>query len=147
MIDDADANDEEEAEDGDEEGCMDELLVTAAAAAAAADDADADADATTADSTEEGDENDDDDDKEVESAEYAEVAVAVAVAGAGTMVGFVPSNTAVPTMPTKAESKKPALERSIRYHRTGFTSDNVSDTCRVDCHGSFRWWLGGVLFS
>ncbi len=60
-------------------------------------------------------------------------------AGEGTISGLIPKSTAVPVMPTKAESKKPALDRSIRYHRTGFTSDNVSETWRVDCQGSFRY--------
>lgn len=60
------------------------------------------------------------------------------VAGEGTISGFTPSSTAVPATPTMADRKKPGLERSTMYHRTGLTSASVRETCRVDCQGSLR---------
>ena len=61
------------------------------------------------------------------------------VDGGGTISGFTPSSTAVPAVPTRAERMNPGLDRSIRYHSTGLTSAKVKETCRVDCHGSFRF--------
>ena len=58
------------------------------------------------------------------------------------MSGLTPSRTAVPAMPTSAERMKPGFERSIRYHRTGLTRAKVKETCKVDCHGSFRYSIG-----
>ena len=60
------------------------------------------------------------------------------MAGEGTIWGFTPNSTVVPVIPMNAERIKPGLERSIRYHRTGFTSASVKETWKVDCHGSLR---------
>lgn len=60
-------------------------------------------------------------------------------AGGGTMSGLTPRHSAVPAMPTMVESRNPALDRSIKYHSTGFTSARVSETCKVDSHGSLRF--------
>ncbi len=54
------------------------------------------------------------------------------------MSGFRPRRTAVPAMPTRAESRKPGLERSTRYQSTGLTRARVRETWRVDCQGSLR---------
>jgi hypothetical protein len=58
-------------------------------------------------------------------------------AGLGIMSGFETRRSAVPVAPTPKERMKPGLERSIMYHRTGLTSANVSEACRVEVHGSF----------
>jgi len=63
----------------------------------------------------------------------------ITIAGEGTMSGLTANKTAVPVIPTTVDSKKPALERSTRYHSTGLTSARVSETCKVDCHGSLRY--------
>lgn len=55
------------------------------------------------------------------------------------MFGFTPRQIAVPRTPTIADRRKPAFDRSTRYHNTGFTSASVRDTCRVDSQGSFRF--------
>ena len=60
-------------------------------------------------------------------------------AGGGTIFGLIPRHSAVPTIPTMVESRNPALDRSIKYHSTGFTSARVSETCKVDSHGSLRF--------
>ncbi len=149
MIDDGDiCDDADDSDDGDIEEAEEEALAGRDAAEERIDD-----------EIEEGEDEDEDDEDDDEEKEEAAVAISKAVpatteeteeiavgrepgrevkAGEGTISGLIPNSTAVPVMPTKAESKKPALDRSIRYHRTGFTSDNVSDTCRVDCQGSFR---------
>ena len=36
------------------------------------------------------------------------------------------------------ERRKPGLERSTRYHRTGLTRARVRDIWEVDCQGSLR---------
>ena len=61
------------------------------------------------------------------------------VAGGGTISGLTPSSTAVPAIPTRAERMNPGLDRSMRYHSTGLTRAKVKETCKVDCHGSFRY--------
>jgi len=62
-------------------------------------------------------------------------------AGEGTMSGFMLKHIAVPVSPTIVERIKPGFERSTRYHSTGLTNANVSETCNVDCHGRrrYRW--------
>src|SRR3569833_573642 len=59
-------------------------------------------------------------------------------AGAGIMLGLRPMSAADPARPTAADSRKPDLERSRRYHRKGFTSASVSDSSMVEAQGSFR---------
>lgn len=44
----------------------------------------------------------------------------------------------MPTTLMDVERRKPGLERSTRYQRTGLTSSRVRETCRVEAHGSFR---------
>ena len=51
----------------------------------------------------------------------------------------MPSRAIVPPTPTTVDSKNPVFERSIKYHNTGFARASVSETCKVDCHGSFLW--------
>lgn len=63
----------------------------------------------------------------------------VTIAGEGTISGLTADKTAVPAIPTIAESTKPGLERSTRYHSTGLTSARVRETCKVDCQGSLRY--------
>ena len=58
--------------------------------------------------------------------------------GVGIMSGLMPSSTAEPVSPTAADSRKPGLERSMRYHRNGLTSASVSETWSVDAQGSLR---------
>src|SRR2546423_11946522 len=58
-------------------------------------------------------------------------------AGEGTMLGLMPSRARVPPIPTTVDNQNPVFDRSIRYHNTGFARANVSETCSVDCHGSF----------
>lgn len=60
-----------------------------------------------------------------------------AAAGDGTISGLMPSRAKVPPTPTTVESKNPVFDRSIRYHSTGFARASVSETCSVDCQGSF----------
>lgn len=60
------------------------------------------------------------------------------VAGEGTIPGLTPKAMAVPARPTSIESRKPVLERSTRYQRTGLTRARVRETCEVDCQGSLR---------
>lgn len=59
-------------------------------------------------------------------------------AGEGIMSGFEARRRAVPVAPTKAERRKPGLERSMRYHRTGLTRASVREAWRVDAHGNLR---------
>lgn len=59
------------------------------------------------------------------------------MAGDGTISGLTSSNTIVPATPTTADKMKPGFDLSIRYHRTGFASASVRETCRVDCQGNF----------
>lgn len=70
----------------------------------------------------------------------------IGVAGEGTISGFTPSSTTVPAIPTIADRKKPGFERSTRYHKTGFTSASVRDTCKVDCQGSLRLEFRQLVF-
>ena len=55
------------------------------------------------------------------------------------MFGFTPKQIAVPAMPTIVDRRKPAFDRSTRYHNTGFTSASVREACRVDSQGSLRF--------
>lgn len=57
--------------------------------------------------------------------------------GDGTISGLMPRSAIVPPIPTTAESKNPVFDRSTRYHNTGFARASVSETCSVDCQGSF----------
>lgn len=50
------------------------------------------------------------------------------VAGAGTISGSTPKAIAVPARPTSIDRRKPGLERSTKYHRTGLTRARVRDT-------------------
>lgn len=59
--------------------------------------------------------------------------------GAGTMSGFRLMTITEPTSPTVDDRRKPGLERSIKYHRKGFTSARLNETCNVDAHCVFRW--------
>lgn len=70
---------------------------------------------------------------------FAALALGEGVAGEGTIPGLTPSNTAVPVRPTTVERTKPGLERSMRYHKTGFASASVRETWSVDCQGSLRY--------
>jgi NAD-dependent dihydropyrimidine dehydrogenase PreA subunit len=45
---------------------------------------------------------------------------------------------AEPTRPTADERRKPGFERSIKYHRKGFTRARLNETCIVDAHCVFR---------
>ena len=67
----------------------------------------------------------------------AKCALGDGTAGDGTILGLMPSRATVPPTPTTVESKNPVLDRSTRYHNTGFARARVRDTCSVDCHGSF----------
>lgn len=58
--------------------------------------------------------------------------------GVGTISGSTPISTAEPIRPTAAESRKPGLERSIKYHKKGLTRASVSESCSVDAHGRRR---------
>jgi hypothetical protein len=40
--------------------------------------------------------------------------------------------------PTEEESRKPGLERSIMYQRTGFTRKRVREAWRAEVQGSLR---------
>ena len=55
------------------------------------------------------------------------------------MSGLTPKALAVPVSPTSIDRRKPGLERSIRYQRTGLTRASVNDIWAVDCHGSLRY--------
>ncbi len=59
-------------------------------------------------------------------------------AGEGIISGFEAKSKAVPVAPTNEESKKPGLERSMRYQSTGLTRARVRDACRVEAQGSLR---------
>ena len=67
----------------------------------------------------------------------ARCALGEGAAGEGTISGLMPSRASVPPTPTTVDSKNPVFERSIKYHNTGFARASVSETCKVDCHGSF----------
>ena len=54
------------------------------------------------------------------------------------MFGLESRRRAVPVVPTAVEKRKPGFDRSIRYHRTGFTTARVKDAWRVEAHGSLR---------
>lgn len=62
----------------------------------------------------------------------------LAEAGEGIMSGFEARRRAVPVAPTKDERRKPGLDRSMRYQRTGLTRASVREAWRVDAHGSLR---------
>lgn len=62
----------------------------------------------------------------------------LAVAGLGIISGFDTSRRVVPIAPTAAESIKPGLERSMRYHSAGLTRASVREACRVEVQGSLR---------
>jgi hypothetical protein len=47
--------------------------------------------------------------------------------GDGIISGLRLRRMVVPKTPTAAERRKPGLERSMRYHRTGFTRASVRD--------------------
>lgn len=51
--------------------------------------------------------------------------------------GFRPNEMMEPVSPTAADSRKPGLERSIKYHRRGLAIAKVKDTCIVEAHGTF----------
>ena len=55
------------------------------------------------------------------------------------MSGLDSSSNADPKDPTKTESTKPGLDRSIIYQRTGFTRANVSEACKFEVQGSFLY--------
>ena len=57
--------------------------------------------------------------------------------GDGTISGLMLRSAIVPPMPTIVDSKNPVFDLSTRYHNTGFARANVTETCSVDCHGSF----------
>ena len=59
--------------------------------------------------------------------------------GEGIMSGLEASRSAVPMAPTEEESRKPGLERSIIYQRTGFTRKRVREAWRFDVQGSLRY--------
>lgn len=59
-------------------------------------------------------------------------------AGEGITSGLRPRSARVPLRPTKVERRKPGLERSMMYQRTGLTRASVRETCRVDVQGSLR---------
>ena len=44
----------------------------------------------------------------------------------------------MPIAPTEEESRKPGLERSIIYQRTGLTRKSVREAWREDVQGSLR---------
>jgi hypothetical protein len=50
------------------------------------------------------------------------------VDGGGTHSGLMERRTKVPATPTRADRRKPGLERSMRYHRAGLTRASVSET-------------------
>lgn len=52
--------------------------------------------------------------------------------------GSRPSETMDPRKLTAEDRRKPVLDRSIRYHRSGLAIARVSETCIVDAHGIFR---------
>ena len=54
------------------------------------------------------------------------------------MSEFEARRSAVPIAPTPEERRKPGLERSIMYQRTGFTRKSVREAWRVDAQGSLR---------
>ena len=58
--------------------------------------------------------------------------------GDGIISGFEARRRAVPIAPTEEESRKPGLERSITYQRTGFTRKRVREAWRVEVQGSLR---------
>jgi hypothetical protein len=49
------------------------------------------------------------------------------IAGEGIISGFKLRSTVVPSTPTAADRRKPGLERSTRYQRTGFTRASVRE--------------------
>lgn len=53
--------------------------------------------------------------------------------------GFSPRTRPIPATPTTVDSRNPVLVRSMRYHKTGFTSARVREACVVDSHGSRRF--------
>lgn len=61
------------------------------------------------------------------------------IVGIGTKCGSNSSDRNVPAVLTSRDKEKPDLDRSIRYHSTGLTMARVMETCRVDCHGIFRY--------
>lgn len=60
-------------------------------------------------------------------------------AGLGIRSEFEARRSALPVTPTVAENASPALERSIRYHRTGLTRARVNDACISEAQGSLRF--------
>lgn len=58
--------------------------------------------------------------------------------GDGMRLGLTERMMAVPDKATVVESTKPGDVRSSRYHMAGFERASVSESCSVDCHGSFR---------
>jgi hypothetical protein len=57
--------------------------------------------------------------------------------GDGIISGLERRRSVVPVAPTKLERRKPAVERSIMYQRTGLTRKSVRETWSVDVQGSF----------
>lgn len=58
--------------------------------------------------------------------------------GLGIISGVTMKWSKVPVTPTAVERRRPGLERSIRYQRTGFTNARVRDAWRVEDQGSLR---------
>lgn len=50
---------------------------------------------------------------------------------------FKPRDTNEPAKPTAADNRNPGFDRSIRYHKNGFTAARVMETCIVDAQGTF----------
>lgn len=67
-------------------------------------------------------------------------------AGGGTISGLMSRRTMVPAIPMPAERVKPALVRSKRYQRAGFTSERVMEAWRVERHASFRWRVEEISY-
>lgn len=66
--------------------------------------------------------------------------------GAGMISGSSPRETIVPARPTAADRRKPVLDRSIRYHKSGFAIAKVRETCIVEAHGTFLCEVVSLLY-
>jgi hypothetical protein len=67
-----------------------------------------------------------------------DVAEAALAAGEGIISGLRLRRTAVPQKATEVERRKPGLERSMRYQRTGLTRASVKETWRVEAQDNLR---------
>lgn len=61
------------------------------------------------------------------------------LAGVGMISGLKPISNTEPVNPTKADSRNPGFERSMSHHRSGFTSANVIEICKVEDQASLRY--------